>query len=411
MKILIIASYFPKPFNRVMGIWALQQAKAFKNIGIEPIVISPTPYVPKIIAFNQKLRNYSNISYMVEDDGIKIFYPKTLRYSQLNKIYDKFPALEAFPILMSINKLVDKIIKEEKIDLLYCHHPLIEGYVGTILKRKYKLPLVVVEHSLTDINRALKNNLRRKYYKKVLDECDIAIAVSSRVKREMEKFYYDKRSEKIKVVLNGAESYDVLNQAQALEEQSRDNKLNNVIKIISVGALTERKGHLYLIYALKELMEKGINNFECNIIGDGPLREQLDRVTKKLNLEDRVKILGQRPHNEVIQKMKSSDIFVLPSWDEPFGIVFIEAMQIGLPVIGTLNEGISDIIRNRENGVLVEKKNYKELAAAIEFLMKDSNARKTIAKNGYESVRQLTWENNVRKNMEIFNYILNNVKR
>jgi glycosyltransferase involved in cell wall biosynthesis len=158
-------------------------------------------------------------------------------------------------------------------------------------------------------------------------------------------------------------------------------------------------------------LEKGINNFECNIIGDGPLREQLDRVTKKLNLEDRVKILGQRPHNEVIQKMKSSDIFALPSWDEPFGIVFIEAMQIGLPVIGTLNEGISDVIKNRENGVLVEKKNYKELAAAIEFLMKDSNARKTIAKNGYESARQLTWENNVRKNMEIFNYILNNVKR
>jgi glycosyltransferase involved in cell wall biosynthesis len=120
------------------------------------------------------------------------------------------------------------------------------------LKRKYKLPLVVVEHSLTDINRALRNNLRRKYYEKVLDECDIAIAVSSRVKREMEKFNYDKRSEKIKVVLNGAESYDVLNQAKALEEQSRDNKLNNVIKIISVGALTERKGHLYLIYAWKK---------------------------------------------------------------------------------------------------------------------------------------------------------------
>lgn len=99
MKILIIASYFPKPFNKVMGVWALQQAEAFKKIGIEPIVISPTPYVPKIMAFNKKLRNYSNIPYMVQDNGIKIFYPKTLRYPQFNKIYNKFPALEVFPFL------------------------------------------------------------------------------------------------------------------------------------------------------------------------------------------------------------------------------------------------------------------------------------------------------------------------
>lgn len=91
--------------------------------------------------------------------------------------------------------------------------------------------------------------------------------------------------------------------------------------------------------------------------------------------------------------------------------VFIKAMRMGLPVIGTLNEGTSDVIKNYENGMLVEKKNYKELATAIEFLMKNSNARITIAKNGYEAAKQLTWENNARKNMEIFNYILNNAKR
>lgn len=62
MKISIL---FSKVVNRVIGIWALQQAEAFKKVRIEPIVIYPTPYAPKIMVFNKKLRNYSNVSYMV----------------------------------------------------------------------------------------------------------------------------------------------------------------------------------------------------------------------------------------------------------------------------------------------------------------------------------------------------------
>ncbi len=397
IKILILAAYFPKPFNKIMGVWALQQAVAFKKIGIEPIVISPTPYIPKIMGlFNKKLHDWSNIVSYSVIDGIQIYYPKMFVYPQLKKIYDNVPFFEFYFYHKPIQKILDKVISNEKIDLLYCHHPLIEGYVGLLLKKRYKLPLVTVEHSLTDISRALNNKRRKQCYEKVLNNCDLAIAVSTKVKQEMQKF---KSDQDIKVILNGAELHDNFH-------TSKSESNIQTIKIVSVGSLIEQKGHLYLIKAINELKKKGLKNIECKIIGDGPLKNTLQQLIVKLKLSNSVHLVGQIPHKEVIKIMRDSDIFVLPSWGESFATVCTEALKCGLAVVTTKDEGYCDVIVNHENGVLVEKRNYKELAEELMFLIKNPVRRRQIASKGYESAKSLTWENNVMKIKHCFEEII-----
>jgi glycosyltransferase involved in cell wall biosynthesis len=154
--------------------------------------------------------------------------------------------------------------------------------------------------------------------------------------------------------------------------------------ILSVGTLSERKGHAYLVRAVAALKAE-FPDLICRIIGAGPERSRLEELIVQLGLSGMVELCGKRPHAEVLGEMSWCDIFALPSWGEAGGTVYGEAMQFGKPIVACLGEGITDIVRDREHGCLVPPRDVSALVDALRWLLVDAARRERVG----EQARQL----------------------
>jgi len=166
---------------------------------------------------------------------------------------------------------------------------------------------------------------------------------------------------------------------------------NEIPHILSVGSLTEKKGHEYLIDACVLLAEKGYD-FQCSIIGVGPLQESLQARVNRYKLQDKVHLLGGKKQDEVLDLYRQSDIFalacVVAQGGDRDGMpnVLIEAMAMQLPVVTTPVTGIPELVRDGENGLLVPERDGAALAQALERLMQDEPLRRELGRRGRETV-------------------------
>ncbi len=148
---------------------------------------------------------------------------------------------------------------------------------------------------------------------------------------------------------------------------------------------------------MKEISKKE-PNARLLIIGEGEYKSYLHQLAGNEEVSDRVEFMGAKPHNELVHYYQSCDILVLPSLSnktgtESLGLVLIEGMACGLPVVGTRVGGIPSIINNRENGILVEQKNSDELADAINFLLDHPKESKRMGINASNFARNnFSWD-------------------
>ena len=133
--------------------------------------------------------------------------------------------------------------------------------------------------------------------------------------------------------------------------------------ILNVGNLYgEVKGHKYLIEAMNKVIEQR-KDVLCFIVGGGKLENKLKKQISSAGLEDYIKLVGSKPYAEIPLWMNACDVFVLPSLRESFGVVQIEAMGCGKPVVATYNGGSEEIITSEDYGLLCEPKNSNQLAS------------------------------------------------
>lgn len=164
-------------------------------------------------------------------------------------------------------------------------------------------------------------------------------------------------------------------------------KQNNNIKVLlSVTRLdeTERdKGIIDVIYALKDL---GREDVEYCIVGDGDDKAYLEELVANLNLNSIVKFKGKVTDEQLHQIYSASDIFILPSKKEGFGIVYLEAMLYAKPVIGAAEKGVLDVIKNDHNGYQVQFGNTEDIKKHLELLIDDEKLRKRLGSQGLKDV-------------------------
>jgi glycosyltransferase involved in cell wall biosynthesis len=159
--------------------------------------------------------------------------------------------------------------------------------------------------------------------------------------------------------------------------------------LIAVGRLSKQKGFEYLIKALSEVKKKE-KNFKLLLIGDGEEKKSLERLSKKMGLEEEIIFLGKVFHDKLPKYYHVADIFVLPSLYESFGIVFLEAMAAGLPIISTNVAAIPEVV-DKKVGILVKPKNVNELAKAILTLVNDVKKRRKMGKEGMKLASKFDW--------------------
>jgi glycosyltransferase involved in cell wall biosynthesis len=170
-------------------------------------------------------------------------------------------------------------------------------------------------------------------------------------------------SNRLTVIYNGVNSGDfVLNKAKKFESSKKI--------IVTLSALVKRKGVDLLINAIKILTEKGVNDFELRIGGEGPEKENLISLVNNYGLGDKISLLG---YVDKQQLLAVADLFVLPTYSEGLPLSLIEAGLFNVPVIASAVDGIPEIIRHKQNGLLVNAGSAEELAASIQLLLQDQS--------------------------------------
>ena len=154
---------------------------------------------------------------------------------------------------------------------------------------------------------------------------------------------------------------------------------------MTVGRLHSSKGHDVLLRAVKRLVDSG-KDVSLRLAGAGPDRDALEKLAADLGLAGRVTFLGSLPEDRIIEELRTADVFALASHAEPLGVVYMEAMALGVPTIGTAAGGVAEIITDGRDGLLVPPGNPGALADAIAALMSDDALRRRIGDAGREAV-------------------------
>jgi glycosyltransferase involved in cell wall biosynthesis len=190
----------------------------------------------------------------------------------------------------------------------------------------------------------------------------------------------------------------------AFESKSdkKTKKISDDPVIGTIGNLNSQKGQKYLIRALPSVLKK-YPTAKIEIIGEGKERNSLVTETKRLNLQGKVTLLGKKTD---LQKYLSDwTVFVLPSISETFGIVILEAMDAGIPVVATKSGGTTDIVKSGVNGLLVERKNPESLAKKIIKILDKPELAGDLTRNALKDLPRFSWTTIIGKLEDLYQSI------
>jgi len=162
----------------------------------------------------------------------------------------------------------------------------------------------------------------------------------------------------------------------------------------AVARLSKEKGLHYLLQAFAVLAGRH-PQARLVLAGEGPERQRLERLAARLGLGERVRFLGEVPHEQVPEVLQQLDIFAMPSTYEGFGVAALEAEAMELPVVASRVHGIPDVVVDGETGLLVPPRDRQALAAALDSLVADSDLRRQLGQAGRAFVAEhYSWEEN-----------------
>lgn len=277
----------------------------------------------------------------------------------------------------------------------------ISAIFASLLKTIFKYKLVITFH-YAKIEEFVKR------YGKIMNfvflRSTLLFTVAKRNKELILKYSENTYENKIVVIPNGydPETFRVIDKNFARELL---NLPMNCRIIVNVANLLEHKGHKYLLEAMDIIVNKAERkNVRCIIIGRGPLYNHISEIIQNLNLTKYIILTGWIPDQKLLLFLNAADLFIFTSLSESesFGIVQIEAMACGKPVVATKNGGSEEILISEEYGLLCEPANPKELAEKT-LIALDKEWDKDKIMN---YVQRFTWENIANKTIGIYNLLV-----
>ncbi|MBU0965469.1 MAG: glycosyltransferase family 4 protein [Proteobacteria bacterium] len=195
------------------------------------------------------------------------------------------------------------------------------------------------------------------------------------------------------VVNNGIASTNISQQINIKDK-------SDVVDILYLSNLVRSKGILVFLDSLCILRERNVA-FRANIVGnDGSInREELNKLIKEFTLEDTVYVPGPKYGVDKYNVLNTSDIFCLPTLNDAFPLVLLEAMQCGKPVVSTFEGAVPDIVDNGKTGLLVHQQNPEELADALQTLISDEKLRRKMGEEGRKKFKSLYTVERFEENM------------
>ena len=286
-------------------------------------------------------------------------------------------------------------LKNRKIDHVHAHFAFIAVDIASVLSK-----LLGIKYSFTAHAQDIYANLPG--IQQAVKNASFTVTCTRYNSHYLNKISHAKYANKIFTIYHGVEISKWLSNLSYHEIRYSE------IRILSIARLVEKKGLIYLLEAVRLLVQDDIQ-ITCTIIGEGPLQKGMENYIKDNRLGKAVHLLNFLPHEQVKSFLTHSDIFILPSVIAKNGDrdglpnVILEAMLCGIPVISTPVSGIPEIIKDCITGLLVREKDSKAIADAIIRLKDNPELYYKITYNGRkEVIEKFDIEENTSKLLKTF---------
>jgi glycosyltransferase involved in cell wall biosynthesis len=293
------------------------------------------------------------------------------------------------------------LAKGRTYQIVHAHYTFPSGYLALLFKRFFHTRMIVTAHG-GDIDKMAKKSARLfQLTNKVLQEADHVIAVGEELRqRIISDFSIDPQKVSLinmgvnREIFNPQPKNDIREQLRI----SKDQKL-----ILFVGNLLEQKGLLELMDAF-EIIQQWDRKMTLTLIGaekDVVFKKKLEQIVQERKQQGSVHFIGAMEQREIARWMAAADCLVLPSHMEGFGLVALEAMACGTPVVGTNVGGLKYLLGN-EAGIITPMKNSKELANSLYYVLSSESEREKLLKNGMKKAEENDQERMLDRVIEVY---------
>ena len=304
------------------------------------------------------------------------FLQLTLKYSQRKKESSLLSQLKFI-------YLAKEFTNKPKYDVIHCHFGP-NGNKGTIVKKMfYPDSVLATTFHGYDLTKYLDSG--KNPYRQLFESGDLFLPISEHWKQHLIELGCS--ADKIQTHHMGVD-VDRFAVSQPVNRKS--------LKLITIARLSEKKGIEYGIRAVHQLKESHLDadDIEYSIVGEGPLRSELQALIKKLDLTQTVKLLGWRQQQEIVELLAQSQILLAPSVtaadgdQEGIPVVLMEAMAMGIPVVSTLHSGIPELVKEGSSGFLVPERDVEDMTEKLALLANSSALRTEMGLAGRKYVEE-----------------------
>lgn len=335
------------------------------------ILLITATYLPSVNGVAVSVENLKN-SLQKSGNQVLVLAPNVkgakkdkdvLRYPSLNNPFIKDYPIALFPGLKSIYKIITSF----KPDIIHVHHPFQIGYFARLLADSFNVPLVFTYHTRYDLyaeNYAefLPKKLKVKFIEKSVDDfckrVDLIISPSEYLNKFLKKRFGYKN---IITIPSALPVFPKINNSKAEFRNELKLPLDKKL-LLTVSRLGKEKNVEVLIKSMSYLP----SNYQLVVVGTGPDEKRLKKISSQEKLKGKVKFVGKVLHKEIHKYYESADLFYYSSQTETQGLVFLEAMNFGLPIIAVKSPSSEEWV-NEKVGVLVEN-NVDSLSQSVKNL-------------------------------------------
>ncbi len=364
MRVAVVAEYYPRAADPVLGVWAHRQALAARDAGADVRVLVLHRPVPSkaALAAREDLLEPLKQPLKTQLDGIDITYVPFLAPPR-PRTYQHWGAWAAPTLALALRRA--------KPDLVHAHYAAPAG--DAVRRARLDVPTVISVHG-GDVLSVVHRPKGREVVGRALAAAKLVLANSAGIEQRAREL--------------GAVNTRVVHLGTDVPPQPA--KEPDTPTILTVGHLVARKRHADVLRALW-LLRDDHPDLRWLVVGDGPERQALQTMADELELTNRVTFTGELPPDQV---QRPATVFALPSVDEAFGVAYVEAMAAGIPAIGCRGEAGPEEIRASGGGIrLVGPGDPESLAAELRRLITDAAWRRELGAAARATVeRSFTWE-------------------
>jgi len=336
---------------------------------------------------------------LVTEDDENVIRLKLLKYYKLENF--------SFPIANIFSSKFKKAFTENEYDLIHVHHPFWMGWKGLKLGEKYNLPVVLTYHTRLELyahflpffQLVFKNIISHKMIKRFAQKCDGIISPTYTAKEYLNNIGVSRKKYVIPTGID-FKKYDEVTEG-SVEEIRRKYLSSDQIFSCTVTRLSREKNIYFLLDGIKRIKEETSLDFKHLIIGDGGEHEALQEYIVANDLGSTVELIGKISPEDITKYYLASDLFLFTSLSETQGMVIVEAMAGGCPVVAIRSSGIEDIIENKSNGFKT-KNDLDQWIEKVILLMENEALRKKLGENARKFSKEYSNEAIAEKVLNVY---------